>query len=517
MKKILLIILPLTSLKGYSQLNEVAIDSSKYPRITTFTVQQDHDNMKQQLGIKKLRPGPSGNESAPNHANYDESIANPCPQLPDILTMNSGKKVTTAEEWWKQRRPEIIEGFEKEVYGRLPKNIPKVTWTVKVTDREFVNRIPVIAKMLVGHVDNSEYPLINVDINMMLVVPANVKGPVPVLMMFSGRPSFPAPAQPAPAEMDKLNAVFKEMMIKTDPSLKTIFDKYPAYQPITRLPAPNFFAPPKPDEELTPQERLLAAGWGYVTIETNSIQADNGAGLTRGIIGLCNKGQPRKPEDWGSLRAWAWGAARGLDYLETDTLVDSKKVGIEGVSRYGKAALVTLAFERRFAVGLIGSSGKGGITLHRRFFGEAVENLSGGGGYHWMAGNYIKYAAEESSFGKKTGCDLPVDSHELIALCAPRLVFVSYGIPSKGDARWLDQQGSWMATVAAGSAFKLLGAKDIGVSNDYMKETMPPMLTDKLDGQLAWRQHDGGHTDAPNYKFFIPWASKFLNYERKAL
>jgi hypothetical protein len=516
MKKILLIIFPLASLEGYSQLNQAVFDSTKYPHLTTFTAQQDHENMKQQLGITKLRPGPSGNESAPNHANYDESIANPCPQLPDILTLNSGKKVATADEWWKQRRPEIIEGFEKEVYGRMPKNIPKVTWTVKVIDREFVNRIPVIAKMLVGHVDNSEYPLINVDINMMLVVPANVKGPVPVLMMFSGRPSFPAPAQPAPDEMDKLNAAFKELMIKTDPSLKTIFDKYPAYQPITRLPAPNFFAPPKPDEELTPQERLLSAGWGYVTLETNSIQADNGAGLTRGIIGLVNKGQPRKPDDWGSLRAWAWGAARGLDYLETDTLVNAKQVGIEGVSRYGKAALVTLAFEQRFAIGLIGSSGKGGATLHRRVFGEAVESLTGSGEYHWMAGNYLKYGTEESSFGKKTGCDVPVDSHELIALCAPRLVFVSYGIPEKGDAKWLDQQGSYMATVAAGSVFKLLGVKDIGISNDYTKEKMPPMLTDMLDGQLAWRQHDGGHTDAPNFKFFIPWANKFLKYERTA-
>jgi hypothetical protein len=335
-----------------------------------------------------------------------------------------------------------------------------------------------------------------------------------VLMMFSGRPSFPAPAQPAQDEMDKINTAFKEMMIKNDPSLKTVFDKYPAYSPITRLPPLNFFAPPKPDEELTPQERLLAAGWGYVTIETNSIQADNGAGLTRGIIGLVNKGQPRKPDDWGSLRAWAWGAARGLDYLETDTLVDAKKVGIEGVSRYGKAALVTLAFESRFAVGLIGSSGKGGATLHRRVFGEAVESLTGTGEYHWMSGNYLKYGTEESPFGKKTGCDLSVDSHELIALCAPRLTFISYGIPEKGDAKWLDQTGSYMATVAAGSVFKLLGVKDIGVSNDYQKEKMPPMLTDMLNGELAWRQHDGGHTDAPNFKFFIPWASKFLNYTR---
>ena len=255
---------------------------------------------------------------------------------------------------------------------------------------------PVIAKQLVGHVDNSEYPLINVDINMMLVVPANVKGPVPVLMMFGGRPSFPSPAQPSPDDMEKLNTTFKEMMIKINQELKSIFDQYPAYMPITRLAGPNFFAP-KPEGDLSPTEQLLAAGWGYVTIDPNSIQADNGAGITRGIIGLVNKGQPRKPDDWGALRAWAWGAARGLDYLETDSLVDSKKVGIEGVSRYGKAALVTLAFEPRFVVGLIGSSGKGGATLHRRVFGEAVESLTGGE-YYWMAGNYMKYGASEASF-----------------------------------------------------------------------------------------------------------------------
>jgi hypothetical protein len=284
--------------------------------------------------------------------------------------------------------------------------------------------------------------------------------------------------------------------------------------PITRLPAPNFFAPP-PAGDLPSTEQLLAAGWGYVTIDPASIQPDNGAGLTRGIIGLVNKGQPRKPEDWGALRAWAWGAARGLDYLETDPLVDAKKVGIEGVSRYGKAALVAQAFETRFALGLIGSSGKGGTTLHRRFFGEAVENLTGSGEYHWMAGNYLKYSAEESPFGNKTGCDLSVDSHELIALCAPRLTFISYGIPEKGDARWLDQKGSYMATIAAGAVFKLLGANDLGVSNDYTTEKMPPMLTDMLNGELAWRQHDGGHTDAPNFKYFIPWATKFLKYERK--
>ena len=494
---------------GFTQSS--TIDSTKYPTLVSFTAQQASEHMMQQLGIKKLRPGPSGNESAPNHANYDESLANPCPQLPDALITKTGKKVTSADMWWKQRRPEIVEDLEREVYGRLPRKIPAVTWSVKITDREFVGRTPAIVKQLTGHVDNSEYPLTNVDINMMLVLPTNVKGPVPVLMMF-GFPSFPSPAQPSPGEMEKLNAAFKEMMIKSDPSVKAIFEKYPAYSPVTRLPGPNFFAPP-PEGDLPPNEQLLVAGWGYVTIDPNSIQADNGAGLTKGIIGLVNKGQPRKPDDWGALRAWSWGAARALDYLETDSLVDAKKVGIEGVSRYGKAALVTLAFEPRFAVGLIGSSGKGGATLHRRFFGEAVESLTGGG-YYWMAGNYMKYGAAESSFGTKTGCDLPVDSHELIALCAPRPTFISYGIPEKGDAKWLDQVGSYKATIAAGSVFKLLGVKDLGVSNNYETEKMPDVLTGLLEGELAWRQHDGGHTDAPNFKFFIPWASKLLKYER---
>ena len=259
-------------------------------------------------------------------------------------------------------------------------------------------------------------------------------------------------------------------------------------------------------------EQLLANGWGYGYLNPYNVQADNGAGLTKGIIGLVNKGQPRKPDDWGALRAWAWGASRALDYLETDKAVDAKRVGIEGVSRFGKAALVTMAFDSRFAVVLVGSSGEGGAKLHRRNFGEAVENLTGSGEYHWMAGNFLKYGAEEAVFGSRNAGDIPVDAHQLIALCAPRPTFISYGVPEAGDAKWLDQQGSFMAAVAAGPVFRLLGAKDLGTSDDYMKEKMPPVNVGLLDGQLAWRQHDGGHTDAPNWKYFIPWANRFLNY-----
>lgn len=444
-----------------------------------WTTQQDHKNMMDQLGIQRLRPGPSGRTGATNSANYDPAKANPYPNLPDPLTLKDGRKVTTAELWWKERRPEIVEDFEREIIGRVPWSVPKVTWSItnQATDR-FVTNVPVNARQLVGKVDNSSCPSIEVNIQMTLVTPKYAKGPVPVLMMFGG---FGGGGFPRRAD-------------EPEPT-----NRFRGSGNIT------FADPPS-------TEQLIAAGWGYATISPNSIQADNGAGLTKGIIGLVNKGQPRKPDDWGSLRAWAWGAARGLDHLETDPSIDAKKVGIEGVSRYGKAALVTLAFEPRFAMALIASSGEGGAKLHRRNFGEAVENLTGSGEYHWMAGNFLKYGTAESAFGSRNAGDLPVDAHQLIALCAPRFTFISYGIPEKGDANWLDQQGSYMATVAAGPVFRLLGARDLGVTEDYRTASKPPVNTGLLDGELAWRQHDGGHESRSNMKHFIAWANKKIQH-----
>jgi hypothetical protein len=469
-----------------------AADSSLPP--LNWTAAEDHQNMMEQLGIQALRPGPSGSTTpgTPNMANYDPARANPYPDLPDVLTLRNGKKVTTAETWWKQRRPEIVEDFDREVFGRVPKNVPKVTWEVKLTTEATVGGIPVIGKQLVGHVDNSAYPEISVDIAMNLVLPKNATKPVPVLMMFGGGLLPGAPAPPGGRA------------------------GFPGFSGPGRGLAGGsgaagrgaFAGPPGPPSTT----QLIADGWGYAQINPGSIQADNGAGLTRGVIGLVNRGQSRKPDDWGALRAWAWGASRGLDYLETIPAVDAKHVGIEGVSRYGKAALVTMAYDTRFGMVLVGSSGEGGAKLHRRNFGEAVENLTGTGEYHWMAGNFMKYGASQATFGSKNAGDLPVDSHELIALCAPRPTFISYGIPEKGDANWLDHQGSYMATVAAGAVFRLLGAKDIGDKRDYHVATMPGVNVGMLDGQLAWRQHDGGHEDTSNMKYFIAWADKLIGH-----
>jgi hypothetical protein len=419
---------------------------------------KDYKQMLGQLNISSVRPGVSGTNTAPNAANYDEAKANPFPDLPDPLTLTNGKKVTSARTWWEQRRPEIVEDFDREIYGRVPKNVPKVNWELVSTTNETNGEFPVVIKRLVGHVDNSTYPSIKVDIQLLVSTPANAAGPVPVIMEFGFIP--PAGFRPPPPNPNA-------------------------------LPNPNA-PPPGP----TWQQQVLAKGWGYAVIVPGSIQADNGAGLTQGIIGLVNKGQYRKPDDWGALRAWAWGAGRALDYFETDKSIDAKRVGIEGHSRYGKATVVTMAYDPRFAVAFISSSGEGGVKLHRRNAGELVENVAGSGEYHWMAGNFIKYA------GPLNWGDLPVDSHELVALCAPRPVFISAG--EKGDG-WVDARGMFMAGVAAGPVYTLLGKKDLGVTE------FPKVETTLTAGEIAFRQHTSGHTPGPNWPTFIGYADRYFS------
>ncbi len=424
-----------------------------------LTAAEDHQRLMDLLNITELRPGVSPTPNRPNTANYDESKANPYPNLPDPLLLNDGKKVTTAKIWWTKRRPELIEIFDREVFGRVPANTPKVTWQVVSTDHDTLADIPVITKHLIGHVDNSAYPLITVDIRLTLTTPANAPGPVPVILEFT-------------------------------------FENYPQ-PPRNGTPQPPMAAQPNAQWK----QDLIRKGWGYALLEPTSIQADGGAGLTQGIIGLCNHGQPRKLDDWGVLRAWAWGGSRALDYLATDKSVDAKQVGVEGHSRFGKTALVAMAYDQRFAIAYISSSGAGGANLARRHFGEQIENTAGTGAYHWMAGNYLKYAALTPK--EITANDLPVDMHELIALCAPRPVFIGGGT-TEGDG-WADVHGTFLAEVSAGPVYKLLGAKDLGTI------TYPAIETPLITGDLAFRQHSEGHTPAPNWPTFITFASRYLH------
>jgi len=443
-----------------------------FPPQVKFTGTGELQNMMDQLGIKTLRPGADPNKQDA----FNEAKANQYP-LPDLMTMKDGTKATTAEQW-KLRREELKEDFEREVYGHIPKNVPKVTWEVTRTTTGNVGGIGTITKTLVGHVDNSSYPLVTVNIQASVTTPANATGSVPVMVEFGGF-GFGGVRRGGAARATTTTA--------TTQASGRGFARGPA--------GPNW------------QQLVIAKGWGYASINPTSIQAD-GPALTSGIIGLCNKGQPRKPEDWGALRAWQWGVSRLLDYFETDKAVDARQVGIEGLSRYGKAALVTEAFEERIAIGFIGSSGAGGTKLFRHVFGEELENLTTGAHY-WMAGNFMKYGASEAVFGPKTAGDLPVDAHELIAMCAPRPCFISYG-SKPGDPNWVDVHGSFMAAVAAGPAYRLLGKRDLGTPGNYLTDEMPPVRT-LIGGELAWRQHTGGHSVAENWPAFIEWAGQFIH------
>ena len=421
---------------------------------THLTADQDHQRLMDLLHIQTLRRGADGDPKSPYAANYDESKAGSNLNLPDPLRLDNGKKVTTSKMWWQKRRPEIVEDFDREIYGRAPRSVPAVHWEVISQQAEAIGAFSVVSKKIVGHVDNSAFPAVTVNIDLTLTTPADAKGPVPVMMELGLSPQVLA------------------LIAKRFPDLMAGAGKW--------------------------REEVLAKGWGYAEYIPTSVQPDNGEGLAEGIIGLSNRGQPRKLDDWGALRAWAWGASRVLDYFETDPSVDAKQIGIEGHSRYGKAALLAMAYDPRFAIAYISSSGEAGAKLYRRNFGEQIGNIAGTGEYHWMAGNFLKYA------GPLTEKDLPVDAHELIALCAPRPIFVGAGTTAAGDG-WVDAKGMFLAEVAAGPVYRLLGKKDLGVTE------FPPVLTQLIDGDLGFRQHSDGHTPAPNWPTFLTFASRYIH------
>lgn len=442
MKKLLFLIiiglcLPILTLAQFSQAARDSIN--RLSRI-------DHRHMMETLGISELRPGPSGNPDAPNAANADESKVQSY-ILPDPLVFEDGSVVETVTDW-QNRRKEIVELFDREMLGRMPENVPSVTWEIVSQKDTLEGDYPVTVKELVGHVDNSAYPEIEVNIELTLTTPAETDMAVPVIMEFGWN-----------------------------------------------LPPGVSF--PRSGDGPTWKEQLLEKGWGYAILIPTSYQADHGAGLRKGIIGLTNKEEHRKPADWGTLRAWAWGVSRAIDYFETDPDVDEKRIGIEGLSRYGKAAIVAMAYEPRIAIGFIGSSGAGGTKILRRNLGEQVENLASSAEYHWFAGNFIKYA------GPMTVHGLAVDAHMLVALCAPRPVFISSGSPEV-EGTWVDAKGMFLGGAHAGPVYELLGKDGLGTME------FPPIGTNLADGEIAFRQHKGGHTTGPNWPWFIEFVSRYF-------
>jgi len=413
----------------------------------------DRQAMLDRLGIMTIRPGADGfNREAPNAANYDEARAGK-PRLPELLRFADGRQVRTARDW-ARRRAELIQLFDREIYGRVPATAPSVAWRVVKRATATEAGVSVVKTWKEGVADNKAWPRASARISLRYTLPAKADGRVPMILSFGFPEGFRFPGPPRPA----------------DPG-----------SPYT--------------------EQLLERGWGYGVVVANSIQADNGGLLKDGVIGISLRGRPRGPEDWGVLRAWAWGASRAFDALAKDRRIDSRRIGIEGLSRYGKAALVTMAYDPRFAIGFIGSSGAGGAALYRRNFGERMGNLAAGGEYHWFAGNFLRYA------GPKTELDLPIDAHMLIALAAPRAIFIGAGTVETGDG-WVDPKGSFLAAAAASPAWELLGVPGLSSTG------FPPVLTPLTGGAVAFRQHQGGHSNRDNWPTFIDFARAQLPARR---
>ena len=382
-------------------------------------------------------------------SNYDERKVTPY-TLPDPLVLSSGKPVTDADTWFKQRRPELIRLYESEIYGRVPAKTPVVTWQVAETDARARSGTAVM-KRIVGSVGaKPDGPRINV----MLYTPVDAKKAVPVILLvnFGGGPQ-PAAGSGAGGGRAINPHAFSDAPAAAD---------------------------------------VIARGWGYATVGYLDIQPDRANSWNDGVIGLTlTAGQPPAPDEWGTIGAWAWGISRILDYFETDRSVNAKQVAVHGHSRLGKTVLWASAKDERIAAAYSSCAGEMGSALARRDWGETVDDMAQN--FPWQfAGNFQKWVGRWN--------EMPVDAHMLIALSAPRPVFITGGT---GD-QWADPVGQFLAQVSAGPVYRLLGRKDLGVAQ------LPPLDTPLTAGDLGWHYHTGGHTATlADWKAFLEFLAKY--------
>ncbi|MEO8522037.1 MAG: acetylxylan esterase [Acidobacteriota bacterium] len=376
-------------------------------------------------------------------SNYDE-VKVPPYVLPDPLVMASGTRVTTAAAWRTERRPEILRFYETDIFGRIPAKTPNVVWAVKTTDPA-ARSGAALMKQVVGTVGSGPGAL---TINVTLYTPAKASGPVPVILLanFGGGGT-----------------------------------------PIRAGGGASIGDPPVAAE-------ILARGWGYAMVGYQDIQPDRANALDQGIIGLTSGAmQTPGPGQWGSIGAWAWGVSRVIDYLATDKAVDAGQIALQGHSRLGKSALWASALDDRIKVVYASCSGEMGAALSRRDWGESVDDMTQNFPW-WFAEDFQKYAGHWNT--------LPVDAHMLIALSAPRPVFITGGTTDQ----WADPVGMFLAEVAAGPVYRLLGKSDLGIS-----QVPPPLDTPVIKGDLGWHYHTGGHAATPeDWKAFLSFAGKYL-------
>jgi hypothetical protein len=375
-------------------------------------------------------------------SNYDEAKVKPY-TLPDPLRLQSGEPVRDAQTWFSKRRPEILKLFQTEIFGRVPANAPRVRWEVVTTDPNAMKGTAT-RKQVVGHMgDRADGPAINLT----MLIPANATGPAPVILSITfGVPPIKKPANFGPGKILE--------------------------NPITT--------------------NILQRGWIYATIAYGDIQPDRKNTFDEGVIGLTLAPGQEKPaaDEWGAVSAWAWGISRVVDYFQTDKAVDAKCIGIQGHSRLGRTVLWAGAQDERIAAVFASCSGEAGAALARRDWGETVDDMAQN--FPWqLAGNYQKWVGRWN--------DMPVDSHMLIALMAPRALFCNGGT---GD-QWADPKGEFLGMVGAGPVYRLVGAKDLGIT------ALPPLEVPLIDGDLGWVYHTGGHVATPaDWRSFLDFAGR---------
>ena len=357
--------------------------------------------------------------------------------LPDPLVLANGTPVRDAATWRTARRPEILRLYEAEIYGRLPTNAPKVSWQVTETDPAARDG-SAIRKQIVGRIGTAaDGPRVNLT----LYTPSNVKQPVPVILLvnFGGPGKVPPQDPPAAAE-------------------------------------------------------IIARGWGYATVIYQDIQPDRANSFDQGVIGVTLGTGRQQPaaDEWGTIGAWAWGVSRIVDYFETDKSVNAKQVALFGHSRLGKTALWASALDERIAAVYASCSGEMGASLARRDWGETVDDVAQNFPF-WLAGNFQKWVGRWE--------EMPVDAHMLIALSAPRPVFITGGTADQ----WADPVGMFRATAAAGPVYRLLGKQDLGTTE------LPPLDKPLTSGDLGWHYHTGGHAATPeDWKAFLDFVGKYF-------
>lgn len=369
-------------------------------------------------------------------ANYDESKM-PAFTLPDPLVMCDGSKVESARMWKKKRRPEIVSLFEEYVYGRAP-NPPKRLFEVVSVDENALGGKAVRKEVSVYLAGSKEGPKMDV----LIYLPAGVKKPVPLFvgMNFHGNQT-----------------------IDSDPGITITKQWVPNNEKSGFVENKATEASRGTSSKRWPILHILERGYGVATVYCGDVDPDFHDEFKNGIHPFFYKEDQTKPapDEWGSIAAWAWGLSRALDYFEKDKNIDADHIAVIGHSRLGKTALWAGARDERFAAVISNNSGCGGAALSRRRIGESVERINRVFP-HWFCGNFKKYDNNEDA--------CPVDQHMLVALVAPRPVYIA---SAEGD-KWADPHGEFLAGLYSDPVYKLLGKEGLPV--DKMPAVDQPVM-----------------------------------------